>query len=214
MDQEKTQEPSPCRCVAAELPRRSLLTAGLALLLAPHDAALAAGESNPRGADAKPANPRSMRPQLGDTFAYLSGEYKDKKVMAADLKVGEPPRLVYPVDPVTETVRSGSRVNQILLIRTEPSHLAAATAPRAAEGIVAYSAICTHNGCPITLLNEDGRSVVCTCHGSRFDLADNGTVLTGPATRRLAALPIAVSDGVVTVAGPFVGTLGAAPSQQ
>lgn len=219
MTDETTQEPCAGGCTGAPLPRRSLLTAGLALLLAPADA-LAAGE--PAGGQVpaanastvKAPNPKAIRPQPGDTFAYLSGEAKDQKVMAADLKVGDPPRLVYPVDPATGTIRSGSRVNQILLIRTDPTALTAATAPRAADGLVAYSAICTHNGCPITLLNEDGRSVVCTCHGSRFDLADNGTVLTGPATRRLAGLPIAVTDGAVTVAGAFVGALGAAPSQQ
>lgn len=215
MTDETTQEPYACGCAGAPLPRRSLLTAGLALLLAPADAFAAGEPGNAANASTvKAPNPKAIRPQPGDTFAYLSGEAKDQKVMAADLKVGDPPRLVYPVDPATGTIRSGSRVNQILLIRTDPAALTAATAPRSADGLVAYSAVCTHNGCPITLLNEDGRSVVCTCHGSRFDLADNGTVLTGPATRRLAGLPIAVTDGAVTVAGAFVGALGAAPSQQ
>ncbi|RVU18386.1 ubiquinol-cytochrome c reductase iron-sulfur subunit [Methylobacterium oryzihabitans] len=213
MSDETTQAPCPCECAATGWPRRDILTAAIALLMAPTATVLAAGEPGAGAPPARAPNPKALRPQPGDRFAYLSGENKDKPVMAADIKIGDPPRLAYPVDPATETIRSGSRVNQVLLIRTDPSALTPATAPRAAEGIVAYSAICTHNGCPITLLDGDNRSVVCTCHGSRFDLADNGAVLTGPATRRLAGLPVAVADGFVTVAGAFTGALGAATSQ-
>lgn len=191
---------SGCGCASMRgHPRRSVLKGALALVLAPFGGAFAAGDA------------RTMRPQPGDRFAYLSGPNKEKPVMAADLQVGQQPSLAYPVDPATGAVRNGSRVNQVLMIRAEPSALSAATQARAAEGIVAYSAICTHNGCPITVLNADKKSVVCNCHGSRFDLGDGGAVLDGPASRRLASLPVGVTDGFVTVAGAFSGALGPAP---
>ncbi len=53
------------------------------------------------------------------------------------------------MDPANKTVRSGSRLNQLLLVRLAPETLSPETAPRAAGGVVAYTAICTHNGCDI-----------------------------------------------------------------
>ncbi|RMI41224.1 Rieske (2Fe-2S) protein [Streptomyces triticirhizae] len=59
-----------------------------------------------------------------------------------------------------------------------------------AEGeFVAFSAICTHQGCAVSQVDEDG--ILCTCHGSRFALED-GAVLEGPATEPLPEEPITV----------------------
>ncbi len=87
---------------------------------------------------------------------------------------------------------------------------------RVAEGndpgaIVAYSAICTHLGCPVFAeLNEQGL-IACPCHGSQFDPANNAAVVGGPAGRPLPSLPIQVNpDGVVVVAGEFSGPIGIA----
>ncbi len=44
--------------------------------------------------------------------------------------------------------------------------------------IVAFSQQCTHAGCPY---NVNGSVGECDCHGSRFDLANGGKVLHGPA---------------------------------
>jgi arsenite oxidase small subunit len=44
--------------------------------------------------------------------------------------------------------------------------------------IVAFSQLCTHAGCPY---NVNGSVGECDCHGSRFDLANGGKVLHGPA---------------------------------
>jgi Rieske Fe-S protein len=48
---------------------------------------------------------------------------------------------------------------------------------------LAFSAVCTHQGCTVNRLEET--EAVCPCHGSRFKAAD-GTVATGPATEPLA----------------------------
>ncbi|WP_062215990.1 Rieske (2Fe-2S) protein [Streptomyces sp. NBRC 109706] len=64
-----------------------------------------------------------------------------------------------------------------------------------AEGaFAAFSAICPHQGCPVAEV-ADG-SINCTCHGSRFDIAD-GTVLEGPATTPLTSETITVRDGTI-----------------
>jgi len=80
-----------------------------------------------------------------------------------------------------------------------------------AEGLVAYSAICTHLGCPVYAdLNAEGR-LACPCHGSQFDPAANAAVVGGPAPRPLPSLPIEVgADGAVVAAGEFSGPVGIA----
>jgi ubiquinol-cytochrome c reductase iron-sulfur subunit len=62
------------------------------------------------------------------------------------------------------------------------------------EGILAYSKICTHVGCPIALYQQRTHHLLCPCHQSTFDLADSGNVVFGPAARALPQLPITVNE--------------------
>ena len=77
------------------------------------------------------------------------------------------------------------------------------------EGLVAYSAICTHLGCVvISKLNAKGE-IPCPCHNSQFDPSQDAEVVGGPAPRPLPGLPIDVdADGVITAAGGFNGKIG------
>ncbi|HEY2353609.1 MAG TPA: Rieske 2Fe-2S domain-containing protein [Gaiellaceae bacterium] len=85
-----------------------------------------------------------------------------------------------------------------------------------ANGIVAYSRICTHAGCAITLYraplfqpDEPRPALVCPCHYSTFDPATGGTVTFGPAGRDLPMLPIyADSAGYLRAKGNFDGPVG------
>ncbi|GAA3066976.1 Rieske 2Fe-2S domain-containing protein [Streptomyces olivoverticillatus] len=56
-----------------------------------------------------------------------------------------------------------------------------------ADGIVAFSKICTHVGCPISLYEQQTHHVLCPCHQSTFDLSDGGRVIFGPAQPRPSA---------------------------
>ncbi|MGW4464193.1 Rieske (2Fe-2S) protein [Micromonospora sp. NPDC004704] len=61
----------------------------------------------------------------------------------------------------------------------------------------AFSAICTHQNCPVT--NVDGGTINCSCHGSKFSITD-GSVKNGPATRPLAAKDVKVEGENITLA--------------
>jgi ubiquinol-cytochrome c reductase iron-sulfur subunit len=85
-----------------------------------------------------------------------------------------------------------------------------------AQGIVAYSKICTHAACAISLYraplfqpDEPRPALVCPCHYSTFDPADGGSVTFGPAGRALPMLPLAVDGrGYLRAKGTFSGAIG------
>jgi Rieske Fe-S protein len=153
-----------------------------------------------------------VRPQKGDLLVFSEGDNEGKIVKASDLALGGPPVHAWPKDPKTSVVRSGSRLNEILIIRLDPADLDEQTRARAADGIVAYSAICAHAGCPVTawVKSDVGDKEVfkCMCHNSEYDPREGAQVVFGPAPRRLAALPLALNDGTLTVAGAFIGKVG------
>jgi ubiquinol-cytochrome c reductase iron-sulfur subunit len=79
----------------------------------------------------------------------------------------------------------------------------------AIDGIVAYSKICTHVGCPISLNERTTHHLLCPCHQSTFDLADSGKVVFGPAGRHLPQLPLAVDDeGYLIAQSDFTEPVG------
>jgi rieske iron-sulfur protein len=184
--------------------RRSLLLTALAT-----SACLAARSA--KSEDDKPGS--DERPQKGDLLVVSEGELAGQVIKPDDLKVGGPPMNAWPKDPKSSVVRSGSRLNEILVIKLDPNDLDEDTRRRSADGIVAYSAVCTHAGCSITgwLQAESGDKDVfkCFCHNSEFNPRESAQVVFGPAPRRLAALPIQVTDGSLTVAAAFVGKVGA-----
>jgi ubiquinol-cytochrome c reductase iron-sulfur subunit len=85
-----------------------------------------------------------------------------------------------------------------------------------AHGIVAYSKICTHAGCAISLYraplfqpDEPRPAFVCPCHYSTFDPGTGGTVTFGPAGRKLPMLPLAIdAQGFIRAAGAFDEPVG------
>jgi rieske iron-sulfur protein len=185
--------------------RRSLLLTALAT-----GACLAAGGS----AAAQQDQPGSdERPQKGDLLVLSEGEHAGEIIKPGDLKLGGPPLHAWPQDPKSSVIRKGSRLNEIVLIKLDAGELDEETRSRSADGIVAYSAFCTHAGCSVTgwLKAETGDKDVlkCFCHNSEFNPRERAQVVFGPAPRRLAALPLVIVDGSLTVAATFVGKVGA-----
>lgn len=187
-----------CSGVLADAGRRKALGGVLAAAASPllaHPAFAASGGA------------RSERPAPGDRLAFMLGERKDQAIGRGDVEVGGAPVLAYPKDPDSGEVLA-SRANILAVMRVDPASLSEEAGPQAADGVVAYSALCTHNGCPVTAIDPTQTKLVCNCHGSVFDPADRGVVLDGPARRRLAMLPLRVEGGDLVVAAPFDGPLG------
>lgn len=77
------------------------------------------------------------------------------------------------------------------------------------DGIVAYSKLCTHTGCPVGLFQSPENLLLCPCHQSTFDVTDGARPVFGPAARSLPQLPIALDeDGYVVATGDFSDPVG------
>ena len=100
--------------------------------------------------------------QVGDEYVLEGGDLQNAKEKAATVLL-----KMNPSDIVSDVTRQWSY-----------------------EGIVAYSKICTHVGCPISLLERTTHHLLCPCHQSTFDLADGGKVVFGPAGHHLPQLPL------------------------
>jgi rieske iron-sulfur protein len=149
-----------------------------------------------------------QHPADGDVLVFALGARKGEVVTPADVPLDGPQIFVYAGDADGAHGASGSRLDQIVLLRLDPLKLTEETAIHAAEEIVAYSAICTHEGCDVSDWSSESRRLICPCHDSEFDPTDNGQVTEGPARRRLAALPLKLVDGQLVVAGGFTGRVG------
>lgn len=62
----------------------------------------------------------------------------------------------------------------------------------------AFTAVCTHQGC--TVKDVSNNQIHCPCHGSIFS-AQDGSVLSGPASSPLAAMTATLSGANVEVTG-------------
>lgn len=151
---------------------------------------------------------QSSAPREGDRLGFAYGERMGEPVAPADLTIGEAQILVFPIDPETGLLRNTNRLNQTLLVRLDPAILSEQTRARAVEGIVAYSGVCTHTGCDVVDWHAEQSRFKCPCHESEFDPSDAARVIGGPAPWQLAALPLKLLDGLITVAGGFEGRLG------
>jgi Rieske Fe-S protein len=168
------------------LARRELVLGGLAL---------GAGT-------AEAATPANAPPAAGDRLAIDEpGPRMGKPVTLALLEPGAKPLAALPVDAASGTIRAGSRLNKVVLVRLATAEITAELAPHAAAGVVAYSAVCTHQGCTLAGWNAAERMISCFCHHSEFDPRKAGAVVKGPALRRLPILPLAIAaDGELAVA--------------
>lgn len=93
----------------------------------------------------------------------------------------------------------------LILIKFRPEEIKSGTNTNwTHDGIVAYSKICTHVGCPAALYEQTTHHILCPCHQSTFDAADGAKVIFGPAARPLPQLPINVDEqGFLIAEGDF-----------
>lgn len=100
--------------------------------------------------------------------------------------------------------------DQVILVRLNPDDIVSAKQRDwGVDGIVAYSKVCTHVGCPVALYERQTHHLLCPCHQSTFDMLDDCRVLFGPARRALPQLPITVdADGYLAADGGFAEPIG------
>ena len=99
----------------------------------------------------------------------------------------------------------------VILVRMRPEDVNAPAGREnwGVDGILCYSKICTHVGCPISLYEQQTHHVLCPCHQSTFDLSEGARVTFGPAARPLPQLELAVDDeGYLITLGDFEDVVG------
>ncbi len=138
-----------------------------------------------------------------------------------DMEVGEltnaQPAVFFETDDEGEPLYEGVALQQakakaaVILIRMQPDDITPAKGREnwGYEGILCYSKICTHVGCPISLAEQQNHHLLCPCHQSTFDLADNGRVVFGPAARALPQLPLMLdAEGYLVAQSDFTEPVG------
>lgn len=150
--------------------------------------------------------PQQEPPASGDLLVHA--EDQTKVVQASDIQKNAKQILCYPKDPKTGVVKSGTDNNLIMLTRFDPGQLGPDTAPHAAQGVVGYSAVCTHLCCTVSDWDSKNGWMLCPCHHSQFNPREDGKVMAGPAPRPLPLLPLAMTNGQLTVAGGFLTSVG------
>ncbi|WP_221583972.1 ubiquinol-cytochrome c reductase iron-sulfur subunit [Microbacterium sp. G2-8] len=99
----------------------------------------------------------------------------------------------------------------VLMVRMRPEQLTERGERKdwSYDGIVAYSKVCTHVGCPVALYEQHTHHLLCPCHQSQFDVSDEAKVVFGPAARPLPQLPITVDDeGYLIAQSDFTEPVG------
>jgi ubiquinol-cytochrome c reductase iron-sulfur subunit len=163
----------------------------------------------------------ALGPNLGaqpNTTPWRRGRHlvdtEGRRLRAADIELGSFHSVLPERDP-SALEELGAPV---VVVRVAPETLDLPPERRtwAPQGILAYSQICTHAGCAITLfrypVDEETSKppgLVCPCHYSTFDVRRAAKPVFGPAARALPQLPLAIdADGFLVAAGPMAGSVG------
>jgi ubiquinol-cytochrome c reductase iron-sulfur subunit len=128
----------------------------------------------------------------------------DQPVRPGDLDVGG-------VVTVFPAGSNGSADSQTLLIKLAPGEYRARPGREdwAAGDVVAFSKVCTHAGCPVGLYEPVTHRLYCPCHQSVFAVLDAAEPRSGPATRPLPQLPLAVDGaGFLIAQGDYHEPIG------
>lgn len=103
------------------------------------------------------------------------------------------------------------QTSQTLLIHVaaEPIETKQGPASWSPAGYLAFSKVCTHAGCPVSLYEAETQQMLCPCHQSLFDILSGCYPIFGPAPRPLPQLPIyADADGYLRARRDFLEPIG------
>ena len=191
----------------ARIDRRSVV-AGAAAIGA--FSGLATSQANAAGKTVKD-NPEKMPVQTGDRIQIIKGPNKGKLLRVDMLVEGDKQIEAFPFDPEHEVLRRKYRLNRLLILKLNPAEMNKETQARSADGVLVFSALCTHRACTIKSWMPEERHLRCHCHLSQFAALEEGRVQNGPAKRQLPMVPVALDDeGFVVATDTFTAKPGAA----
>ncbi len=160
--------------------------------------------------------PHSQRVTVWKKGMRVVNDVSGRPLKPSDLQVGQlvnaEPAVFFEDDEDGEHLFHGAELlaakakAAVIVVRMRPEAVRPAPGREnwGIDGILCYSKICTHVGCPISLWEQQTHHLLCPCHQSTFDLADNGKVIFGPAYRPLPQLPLALdSEGYLIAVSDF-----------
>ncbi|MDR8018668.1 cytochrome bc1 complex Rieske iron-sulfur subunit [Nesterenkonia aerolata] len=156
-----------------------------------------------------------LRHSLWDEGVRLVRDPTGTPIRAADLTVGSAMHVV--PENLRDVPGHGDRLSEkakavVLLMRMNPQDFETVSRGRedwTYDGIIACSKVCTHVGCPVALYERHTHHLLCPCHQSTFDAANEFKVVFGPAGRPLPQLPITVDDeGYLVARSDFTEPVG------
>jgi ubiquinol-cytochrome c reductase iron-sulfur subunit len=189
--------------------RRSLLGA-LALMPLPLVIILRDLYTAPEGA---PSPAEQLSETIWDEGVRIVSDVADRPIRPEDVPLGglvsANPENLHEVEEEEGNLNARAKA-AILLVRMRPDEIVSQQGEGwSYQGILAFSKICTHVGCPIALYEQRTHHLLCPCHQSTFDLADSGNVVFGPAARRMPQLPITVDEeGFIVAQSDFQEPVG------
>jgi Rieske Fe-S protein len=142
--------------------------------------------------------------QSGDRLRIDRGPLRNQYLRPDMLERNARPVTAFPIAGGDGPAKDGDRLNRILAVRLDPAEMDEETRAMAADGVLLYSALCTHQACVIAAWKQAQRHLRCHCHLSEFDALAMGAVRKGPARRPLALAPAQIDpEGFVRLAGTF-----------
>ena len=145
---------------------------------------------------------------------YLVDEH-DRRIKAATIAIGQ---LVTALPEGADKEDLGAPV-AVVRLQERQLHMTPEQMRGVVQGLVAYSKICTHAACAVSMFRyplsqpttASKPALVCPCHFSTFNPAKGGKVEFGPAGRPLPQLPLMLdADGFLVAAGGLSGSPGPA----
>lgn len=171
--------------------------------------------------DMGPAPTKSRRAKTIEKTIWAEGvklvnDVTFKPIKMQDMEIGQlvnaEPENLHELEESDPTAFQRERAKSALIIvRMDPASIKVPESRKdwQVNGILAYSKICTHVGCPISLWEQKSHHLLCPCHQSTFDLGDSGVVVFGPAARALPQLPITTdAEGYLVAKSDFTVPTG------
>ncbi|WP_029150827.1 ubiquinol-cytochrome c reductase iron-sulfur subunit [Microbacterium indicum] len=155
-----------------------------------------------------------LKQTMWEEGAYLTRDPDGTRIKASDVTLGSAFHVI--PEKLAATSHTDGYLEEkakamVLMVRMPPEQITETEERKSwsYDGIVAYSKVCTHVGCPVALYEQQTHHLLCPCHQSQFDVSDGAKVVFGPASRPLPQLPIAVDDeGYLVAQSDFTEPVG------